>query len=185
MEGLPEQTAFAGKRIVCFGPESTGKSRLTEELGKHFQAPTVSEYMREYLQKKWDDKNQSCNYEDLVPITAGQIENENAATRDAKNMVFCDTNPRQLKVYAEVYYKRCPAVITEFLDKSSYAHYLLLDIDVKWVKDDLRDKPHERQCMFQKFRRELNANEIPYTVISGQGQDRLDNAITAVEKLFE
>lgn len=185
MESLPEQSAFDGKRIVCFGPESTGKSRLTQELSAHYDEPSTREYMREYLQEKWDKSKLSCTYDDLVPITAGQIRWENEASQYAEKLLFCDTNPLQLKVYAHAYYDQCPQVISDFIENASYAHYLLLDIDVEWVDDDLRDKPDERQFMFQKFRRELNSNNLPYTVINGQGEKRLANAIRAINKLID
>ena len=37
------------KKIVVVGPESTGKSSLTQALAGHFQTAHVPEYAREYL----------------------------------------------------------------------------------------------------------------------------------------
>ncbi len=56
------------KRVVICGPESTGKSTLTEKLASYFKTNHVSEYARDYLQSKWDDKKEVCNQEDLIKI---------------------------------------------------------------------------------------------------------------------
>ena len=42
------------KRIVLFGPESTGKTTLAKKLAYHFQTNWVPEFAREYLEKKND-----------------------------------------------------------------------------------------------------------------------------------
>ena len=40
-------------KVVLFGPESTGKTTLSEKLARHYSTVWVPEYAREYLQKKW------------------------------------------------------------------------------------------------------------------------------------
>ena len=37
------------KKVVVIGPESTGKSTLTEALALHFNCPYRKEYAREYI----------------------------------------------------------------------------------------------------------------------------------------
>ena len=39
------------KRIVIYGPESTGKTTLASDLANHYKTEWVPEYAREYLQK--------------------------------------------------------------------------------------------------------------------------------------
>jgi nicotinamide riboside kinase len=41
-------------KIVFFGPESTGKSTLSDALAKHYKTVCVPEYARDFLQRKWD-----------------------------------------------------------------------------------------------------------------------------------
>ena len=41
-------------KVVLFGPESTGKTTLAQQLAEHYQTEWVPEYAREYLQDKWD-----------------------------------------------------------------------------------------------------------------------------------
>ena len=39
-----------------------------------------------------------------------------------------------------------------------YDLYLLTDIDIPWEKDDLRDKPNEREYSMKIFKDELEKN---------------------------
>ena len=39
------------KRIVIYGPESTGKTTLANDLANHYKTKCAPEYAREYLQK--------------------------------------------------------------------------------------------------------------------------------------
>jgi nicotinamide riboside kinase len=39
------------KRIAVTGPESTGKSLLTEQLARHYNTVWVPEFARSYLEK--------------------------------------------------------------------------------------------------------------------------------------
>ena len=57
------------KKIVIIGPESTGKTTLSEELAKHFNAIFCPEYAREYLLQN----GIRYNYSDLIRIAQGQL----------------------------------------------------------------------------------------------------------------
>ena len=52
MEKALEQIVSNCKKIVLFGPESTGKSTLAEALAEYYNTAFVPEYMRLYLQHK-------------------------------------------------------------------------------------------------------------------------------------
>ena len=60
------------KKIVVVGPESTGKSTLSEQLAAHFNAKWLPEYAREYLLT--NGKEYTIN--DLLVIAKKQIETE-------------------------------------------------------------------------------------------------------------
>ena len=91
-------------RIVLFGPESTGKTTLSRQLANHYNVSWVPEYMRIYLQNKWNTLREVCVYEDLIPIAIGQMALENQAVKKEDKIVFCDTNLLEIKVYSEAYY---------------------------------------------------------------------------------
>lgn len=171
-------------KIVFFGPESTGKTTLAGALAAHFNTSWSPEYMREYLQKKWDTHKEGCTWEDLIPIANGQLENEAYAEKNADRVVFYDTNILELKVYAEIYYNgNCPIEIKKQALEKHYDFYFLLYIDTPWEADDLRDKPHEREMMFQRFKNELDTLKLPYQIIKGTFPERIKTVTEKVEKL--
>ena len=88
-------------KVVLFGPESTGKTTLAQELADHYKTEWVPEYAREYLQVKWDKEQKTCEPQDLIPIAEGQIRLENYLTKKANKLLICDTDLLETKVYSE------------------------------------------------------------------------------------
>ncbi len=172
-------------KVVLFGPESTGKTTLAKQLAAYFKTEWVPEYMRTYLQKKWDEKGRKISKEDLLPIARGQLFLENELENNANNILFCDTNLLELQVYCEYYYNGwCPSEIKEAVKDGYYDFYFLTNIDVPWVPDDLRDRPNDRSAIFHTFEKALNSRGIPYIVLSGSQEERLKTAIKIVKKRF-
>ncbi len=173
-------------KIVLFGPESTGKTTLAQQLANHFKTSWAPEYMREFLQTKWDTQQKTCSYNDLETIAVGQIKNENIALKTATKVVFFDTNLKQLKVYAKLYYDgQCPELICREEKTRKYHFYFLLKPDIPWVADDLRDKPNERNELFQLFKAELDQSKEDYKIIKGNFKERTNIIIKEVEKLIK
>ena len=59
-----------------------------------------------------------------------------------------------------------------------------MNIDVPWVKDDLRDKPNERKEMFDSFMKALIDNDKKFEIISGNFKERKEKAIRIINNLF-
>lgn len=186
MEKTLKQITSDCVRVVLFGPESTGKSTLAEALAKQYNTTFVPEYMRHYLQQKWDHNQTTCTKDDLLPIAQGQMKLENEMVQLAQKVLFCDTNLLQTKVYSEIYYNgHCPQEIELYAKKNTYDLYFLCGIDVPWVADDLRDKPNERTFMFETFERTLEAQNLPFVVLKGNHSIRLETAITHINQLLK
>ncbi len=184
MEKTLEQQPSDCLKIVLFGPESTGKTTLATQLSEHYNCPLVPEYMRIYLQKKWDEQGLKVEKNDLLPIAKGQMELENKAATHADDLLICDTNLLEIKVYSEYYYGGfCPEPIIRSLNHSEYDLYLLTYIDTPWVADDLRDRPDDRLYIFRTFEDELKRNALPHGVIRGSESQRLTLAIELIDKL--
>ena len=161
-------------KIVLFGPESSGKTTIAEQLATHYSTQWVPEFMREYLQKKWNDNKETISKEDLLNIARGQLFLENKTVKEANTFLFCDTNLLELKVYSEYYYDGfCPAEILKACEENHYDHYFLTHIDTPWELDDLRDRPNDREKLFRIFEAELKQNNLPYTLLEGGEGERL------------
>ncbi len=170
-------------KIVLFGPESTGKTTLSEQLARHYNTVWVPEYAREYLQKKWNDERKTCEPRDLLPIAVGQMRLENELTEKATRILICDTDLLETKVYSEAYYiGHCDPLLEKYALQNTYDLYLLTYIDMPWIGDDLRDKPNEREKMFAYFKETLEKHDRNFIILRGGKKTRLETAVSEIDK---
>ena len=163
-------------KIAIVGSESTGKSQLAEELALHFKTLWVKEYAREYL----ENLQRSYTYDDLSIIAKKQIELEDELRKNKNNFLFFDTNLIVIKVWSDFKFGKTEPWIIEEIEKRKYDLHLLCDIDLVWEDDPLREHPHEREKLFAIYKSELENFRIEYKIISGNGTERLKNAISAL-----
>jgi NadR type nicotinamide-nucleotide adenylyltransferase len=186
MEETLKQEPCNCVKIVLFGPESTGKTTLSRQLARHYNSVWVPEYAREYLQNKWNNYRQTCQSEDLLPIAKGQIRLENELAKKANKVLICDTDLLETKVYSEEYYSgTCDHLLEKYALENTYDLYFLTYIDVPWEKDDLRDKPFEREQMFKAFENALIKYNKPYVLLKGDKQERFIKAVKHIDLLLK
>ncbi len=166
-------------RIAVTGPESTGKTTLAKALAAHYQTVVVKEAARRFLNRL----NRPYVYEDLAHIACKQTLAEYRGMKKGNKYVFFDTEFTVLKIWALERFGDCPEIILNRIRKNHYDLYLLCNIDLNWVNDPLRENPHNRSYLFHKFEEEMIARKLPYTIISGQGEARLQKAIAAIDAL--
>ncbi|HOW31670.1 MAG TPA: ATP-binding protein [Bacteroidales bacterium] len=169
-------------KVAITGPESTGKSWLAEHLAAHYGTIWVNEYAREYLEQL----QRPYTFNDILTIAKGQLkaENEAAQSLPLQSLIFCDTEFIVTKIWCNVKYGRSHSLINRLVKNHRYDLYLLCDIDMPWEFDPLREHPQQREFLFDLYIKELRENHLPFKVISGSGNKRLENAIQAVEELL-
>jgi len=185
------------KKIVVIGPESTGKSTLCEQLAEHYKTSWCPEYAREYLEKS----GTGYNYDDLIIIAKGQIELEelsavscqlseksipNSQLTTHNSLLFIDTDMYVMKVWCEFAFNKCHSWILNQIATRKYDLYLLCNVDLPWIKDELREYPDigTRNKLYH-FYKDIMVNQLVHWVdISGNYEERLQVAINAVEKII-
>jgi nicotinamide riboside kinase len=170
-------------KIALFGPESTGKTTLAKQLAAYYNTEWVPEFARDYLQLKWEQTQQICTIEDMMPIAYGQITLENEKLGTSKKYLFCDTNLMVTKVFSEVYYGFCNPNLADAAIEHEYDLFFLTNIDVPWEKDDIRDKPEGRETVFSVFKQTLIEAKKPYITLSGNEESRLAKAKNIIDNL--
>jgi len=181
------------KKIVVIGPESTGKSFLCEQLARHYNTVWVKEYAREYLLKNGTD----YTFEALLDIAKGQVAEEESGIGnwEAANLkpqtsnlkpLFIDTDMYVMKVWSEFVFDKCHHWILNRIAERKYDLYLLCNTDLPWVKDELREYPdlETREKLFRHYKDILVNQNVPWVNISGGYEERLQKAITAVDRLI-
>lgn len=183
-EALKQQPSDCIK-VVLFGPESTGKTTLSKQLARHYNSVWVPEYARDYLQEKWNDERKTCEPKDLLPIAIGQMALENKLAQKTDSVLICDTDLLETKVYSEAYYSgTCDPILDNYALKNFYDLYFLTYIDAPWEADDLRDKPNERERMFNAFETALKTHNKPYVLLKGTKEERLKIAVQHIDHLL-
>ena len=172
-------------KIAMYGPESTGKTTLASQLAQEFNTIWIPEFARDYLQDKWDLKQEICSQDDLIPIAVGQTKLENEALSKANKLLFCDTNSLVTKVFSDIYYNNCDPILEKAAKEHNYDLIFLTDIDVAWEPDDLRDKPNDREITFATFEKSLIDFKKPYIKLSGNKEERLEKATKIINDLVK
>lgn len=184
MEEYLKQKPSNCLKIVLFGPESTGKTVLARQLAAYYNTLFVPEYSRTYALDKLKT-NEMLTDKDVMPIAKGQIFLENELTTTAEKLLICDTNLLETKVYAELYYKGFYNVdLSASVTQNYYNLYFLTYIDVPWEADDVRDRPDERETMFNAFEKALKDYNKPYVLIKGTFKERFDLAVKHIDHLI-
>ena len=172
-------------KVVLFGPESTGKTTLAKQLALHYNSFWVPEFSRAYAEEKLK-AGVLLTKEDVLPIAIGQMELENSYSEKAKEILFCDTNLLETKVYSEYIYNGfCPDVLRKSVEDNKYDLYILTNVDVPWEYDSVRSSDVNRKKMFVHFKNVLDEQKLPYVIVSGKQEYRLSKAIQHVNEILK
>jgi NadR type nicotinamide-nucleotide adenylyltransferase len=168
------------KKIAITGPESTGKSILTQQLAAHFNATYINEFAREYI----DQLGRPYLEEDILRISKNQMAAEKVASDKAETFLFCDTELLVARIWSLHKYGRCHPWIDQQIQSNRYDLILLCDIDLPWEYDPQRENPDNRDFFFDWFKSELKNFKMDFKIVSGLGAQRLQNAIKIIDNTF-
>jgi NadR type nicotinamide-nucleotide adenylyltransferase len=175
----------AVKRVVVFGPESTGKTTLARSLAAHFGEPWAEEFVREF----WEVKEGKIGGEDLGTIALGQMANEDRAAEGARRVVIGDTDLLTCVLWNDLLFPgKCPAWVRAEAEARVRATdlFLFCDTDLAWAEDPQRCFPDEagRAMVRRVWREALVGRGRPWVEISGEGAERERVSVEAVNRLL-
>ena len=168
-------------KVAIIGPESTGKSVLARYLAKRYQGILVSEYAREYVERKGTT---DVTYDELCSIAKHQIEEitslsgtEGSGLCSFSEAVFQPEGRSQLcvfdtellvtKVWFDYAFGQVPEWLEEAIRRYPMNVYLLTAPDIPWVPDPARSNGSDaiRWELFHRYEAEIQALDIPYYII--------------------
>lgn len=171
------------RKIAVVGPESTGKSTMTLWLARALNTYWVPEYSRYYC----EELDRDYTLQDELNMFFGQIALEDSIVvlADQSEFILCDTTFMTIKIWSDYLFGSTPEVVVRELHKRKYDFYLLMDIDMPWEDDPLRDFPDLRDHFLGVWKKELKDLNAEYKVISGLGEERHNAALSAVREFLE
>lgn len=166
------------KKIVVTGPESTGKTTLSESLAQRLDADWVPEYARSYV----ENIGRPYTYQDVERIARHQIQQEAEISETTnKGIIVLDTWLIITKVWFEVVYGQSPKWLHEYIEASHIDLFLVCAPDLPWVADQVRENGGEmRNILFEKYCAEIEAFGFQYEVVRGVGEVRTQNAVDLI-----
>ncbi|MFZ4583429.1 MAG: AAA family ATPase [Paludibacter sp.] len=168
-------------KIALVGPESTGKSELSVALADYFNGEYVPEFARTYMEQL----DRDYTMDDVCTIALKQIEEQDDFIQNnSTSPVFFDTELIITKVWFEYLYNQVPDFVVKRMSKNYFDFYLLCYPDLPWEDDPVREHGgDERMYFYEWYKREIEKTGIPYAVIQGVGNVRIQNAIKAIKQI--
>jgi len=166
------------EKIAIIGPESSGKSTLTQQLAAHFNEPFVPEYGRLYLEQN----GPAYSFDDLKIIADKMLTIEAEKREAAHRFLFCDTDLIMIKVWYQVKYNTVPKKLIDQIAANPYSFYFICYPDLPWEADPLRENPNRRRELFDRYLKEVTKLGTQYKII--KGENRLPKAVSYLSAHF-
>lgn len=173
--------------VAVLGAESTGKTTLAEALARRLGEETglrctwVDEWLR-----VWCVRERRTPRADEQAAIAQTQHTRIAAAAARHDVVVCDTTAVMTAVYSRLLFGdvSLDAAAVD-LHRSQVALTLLTALDLPWIADaQIRDGEHVREPVDTRLRELLHAERLPWVLVSGQGEARLEAALDAVAPLL-
>lgn len=185
-------------RIAIVGPESSGKTTLSEALMRHVGGGRVADGTREYL----EELERQYTQEDLLEMAKSHAQwVEDAPLFEAEHWraihgddlagrsvplepTYFDTDILNIKIWSQEKFGRVHPEIERLVRGLHYDLRLLCRPDIPWEPDPLRENPHDRDRLFTIWERELKAYDFPYVIIEGSHEERVRKAVDVVQAVM-
>jgi nicotinamide riboside kinase len=168
--------------FAIVGAESTGKSTLAEALAVQLAQATgwrctwVSEYLREWCER--EARTPAAHEQEAIAVEQARRIEAAVATHD---IVIADTTPLMTAVYHHQVFGdgSMDAAAIDWQRRCSLT--LLTALDLPWQADGhIRDGEHVREPVDAMLRMAMVTAGLPFVVVGGVGDARVEAALDAV-----
>jgi HTH-type transcriptional regulator, transcriptional repressor of NAD biosynthesis genes len=184
------QASYA-KRVYFVGPESVGKTTLSQIIAAKYNTIWVPEFGRDYYEMRKQDAS-SFKEDDLFEIAAGHEASILAGQRQANKFVMIDTDAIATCLFSQAWFGHVHPLLSkhyvgrEFRDNKVVGplgirdHIFLMAPTIPFEPDPLRNMPKGRTKFFEDYKTELEKNGFPYHVISSSDIPKNIDFITKI-----
>ena len=171
----------AAVKIALLGAESTGKTRLADELATHLRSQGRSVAVVPEVLREWCAREQRTpRPEEQLSIAQEQERRVDAAAANAQ-VVIADTTALMVAIYSAMLFEDGTLYQFALARQRSYSLTLVTGLDLPWIADGLqREGPHVREPVDAMIREALGRAQVPYRMVYGSGEERLLNALAAI-----
>lgn len=162
-------------KVIINGPESSGKTTISEYLVREYNTRYLQEYPRLYLEML----DRPYTREDLM-IMAEDI-SDLVSELHPDRLWIIDTDIINIKIWYEHKYGASSAALAKFEDDHEALH-LLCKPDIPWIEDPLRENEYDRDLIFEKYIAYYNNSGLSYHILEGDRQQREEKANNLVSR---
>jgi len=170
---------FYAVKIVILGTESTGKTTLTKQLAGHYRCSYVLETARDIIA----DSN-AFTQQDLDRVVEEHTKNIVQAVRGDNAIVIIDTNLHTTESYSQFIFASVLKVDRNTYEENKADLYLYLNNDVPHYQDGTRLDERERNQLDLSHRKVLADHSITVREITGNWQERFEQALAYIDRLL-
>ena len=181
----PIVRAYFVRRMCFVGAESVGKTTMAQLLAKKFKTSWVPEFGRYYTEGKVTSKFSEWESRELQFIARVQNNLEDELAGYANKVLFCDTNSLATYVWEELLVGKGSVEVEGLFKKMNYALYMVCDIDVDFVADNVRVAKKQREWMHRRFIELLEKYKLPYIIVSGSLKNRISVCEQKVNEILD
>jgi HTH-type transcriptional repressor of NAD biosynthesis genes len=166
------------------GPESCGKSTLTQNLANHFSTNFVIEYGRLVY-----ENNDGVTIDDFIPISKGRQDLEDWMIKHSNKLLFCDTEDITTYLFSKMFYPDEYGKVEEYFEevletKPKYDLYILLKPDCEAVQDGIRQFLDDRWSHYEVIKSELVGRGCNFVEIGGDWNNRFKESKNLIKDLI-
>ena len=161
------------RKIVFTGPESTGKTTLTEKLSGVLNLPYVQEMSRPYIH----NLQTNYTYDDLCSIAMLQMSEEEKIMSMNPHFLICDTDLLTIKIWCEDKFKQCDLWLTHaFVDRTPEMYFLCAP-DFPWEEDPQREDSQRRDHLYEVYKEHLIQYKKRFIELNGSVENRMHTVL--------
>lgn len=169
--------AHYARRVHLIGAERTGKTRLAQDLARHYHTAATLEYARVLS----GTTGAPWRAGDTQIIARAQEAETEALARQCNRVLFCDTDLLSVEIWSERLFGGVPGWLTARSRQRPADLYLVLEPD-----GPAREAaPSDRTVFHTRLLEEIAARGLRQLRLSGDWADRRATAIRAVDALLE
>ena len=168
-------------RVALLGAESTGKTSLSQHITEALLAQgQMAAYVPEVLREWCQMNGRTPAFHEQRQIAQQQAERIFSIQ---EGWVIADTTPLMTAVYSDYVFKDLSLYEEALGLQDQFDLTLVMGLDVAWVPDGLqRDGEHVREPVDHLIRQAMSKRQLPFKVIYGQDEARLNAALLAISQ---
>ena len=174
----------AVRRVAIIGAECVGKTELAQRLAQSLPGLWIPEYLREFCDRA--GRTPLPGEQEQILAEQRRREEEAVVHAGARQLqwVLADSAPLVTAAYSEMLFEDLSLHDEAIVHHASYRATLLLAPDLPWVADGiLRDGPAVRAAFHELLLQRLRRAGLPFALIGGAGDARLQAASRALRDL--